>query len=225
MALSLWTLDDIKTKVRGLSGRSDTNDLSDAALVDYINRYYQLIFPSEVRPMELKGWFQFDTEDGEEEYDLVTQTDSVTGNIFEDEIVSIQYPATIDGYSINLYLNPDTFYLEWPTTTTFDEARPNDVLYYDEKLIFMATPDDAYTFKIAAWKRPEAFANSSPTAEYPIMESWGPVISYGTAIEIAEDTGDMETVEKLVPRYESLKNILMRKVHFQNVNTRSVPTF
>jgi len=225
MAIGLWSLDSIKTKVRNITGRYSTDALSDDNLVDYINKYYQLVFPLEVRPAELKGWFQFDVSDGTDEYDLSTQTDSETGNIFEDEVITIELPCTIDGYYLEYYQNPKDFYAMWPETTTYDEAQPTDVLYYDEALIFRPTPDDTYTFKIAAWKRPEAFANSSPTTEYPILEDWGPLIAYGAAKEIFEDDGDIESIAKIEPIYEMHRDRIMRRAHNQNINQRSIPSF
>lgn len=225
MAIGLWNLSTIKTKIRNITGRISTDQLSDDDLVNYINRYYQLVFPLEVRPAELKGWFQFDTVDGTDEYDLTSQTDSVTGNIFEDEVVSIEFPVTIDGYDIDYYLNPIEFYSIWPESSTYTDAQPSDVLYYDETLIFRPTPDDAYTFKIAAWKRPTAFANSSPTSEYPILEDWGPIIAYGTAKEIFEDDGDVESIMKIEENYQTQKDRIMRRVHYQNANSRAYPTF
>lgn len=225
MSLSLWSLGDIKTKARNLSGRLDTNDLTDASLVDYINRYYQLAFPLEVQPLELQTWFGFDISDGTATYDLSTQTDSTTSETFADGYLTVGKPFTAGGYNVNVYQNPSLFYEKWPETTTYGETRPDDVLYYDEKLLFKATPDTTYTIKFQTIKKPTAFPNSSPTTEYPVQEEWGPVIAYGAAIEIAEDIGDMETVQKLVPRHEELKIRLMRKVHDQNDYQRSIPKF
>jgi len=215
--LSLFQLSDIKTKVRNLTGHKSTNDLSDAKLLDYINRYYQLIFPLEVRPYELRTWFEFDTVDGTDEYDLTSAT-----YLFEDGYLTLEDPVTLDGDSLNLYLDAGEFYGKWPESTTYDEGVPTDVLFYAEKLIFRLIPDDAYTAKFASWKRPDALANDT---DYPMQEEWGPLICYGASREIAEDYGDAETLQKIEHLYRQHKTRLANKVHFQNINQRSIPKF
>ena len=222
VGLSLFTLGDIRTKVRNLTGHKSTNDLSADDLLDYINRYYQLVFPLEVRPYELRTWFGFDVADGTEEHDLTTQTDSTTSLIYEDAYLTLENPSTIDGYSLTIYLDPALFYDKWPETTTYDESRPTDVLFYEQKLLFRATPDDTYTVKIASWRKPSALSSDT---DYPMQEEWGPLIAYGAAREVAEDYGDIETLQKIEPLYQQHKVRLNNKIHFQNVDQRSVPKF
>jgi len=225
MSLSLWSLGDIKTKIRNITGYLDTEDLSDADIVKSINRYYQLSFPLEVQPLELQNWFEFDLIVGTDEYDLTTQTDSTTSNTFADGYLTIAYPFTVDGYNVNVCENPQRFYCKWPETTTYDQTRPTDVLYYNQKLLFRAPPDDSYSVKFSTTIKPNAFPNVDPDNEYPIQEEWGPIIAYGTAIEIAEDNSDIETVQKISLRHEEIKNRLMRKVNFQYDIQRSYPKF
>lgn len=217
MALSLFQLSDIRTKARNLSGHKSANDLSEDSLLDYINRYYQLVLPLELRPYELKTWFEFDTVASVEEYDLTSAT-----YLLEDGYLTLEAPTTIGGYPLTLYLDPDEFYAKWPTTTTYDENRPTDVLFYEEKLLFRATPDDTYAAKFASWKRPAAL---SADTDYPMQEEWGSLICFGAAREIAEDYGDFETLQKLEPLYRQHKVRLNNKIHFQNVNQRSIPKF
>ena len=61
MGLSLFTLGDIKEKVRNLTGRKSVNQLSDVDLLKYINRYYRFSLPMEIRPRTLQSWFEFNT--------------------------------------------------------------------------------------------------------------------------------------------------------------------
>ena len=225
MALGIWNLTQIKAKTRALSGRLDTNDLSDADLTAYINRYYQGVFCYEVQPLELETYFSFNTVDGTEEYNLRTQTDLTTSEIFQDGFINLMAPITCDGYEMELFISADLFYNKWPDVVTYSEARPIDVLFYNQKLLFRYIPDDAYVVKFGAFKIPAAFANSSPATEYPILEEWGPLISYGAAIEVVEDFGAFEIAERLMPMYERHKNKIIRRTHIQLSEQRSIPKF
>lgn len=222
MALSLWTLGDIKSKVRRLSGRRSETQLSDSDLADYINRYYQLQFPLEVKPSELYTWFSFDLTASTDEYNLTVQTDATTSEIFVDGYMTLDAPVTADGYSMTLYTDPVSFYDRWPETVTYDESRPENVLYYNRKLLFRSPPDDSYTVKFSSLKKPTALSSDS---DYPRMEEWGIVIAYGAAIEVLQDSGDMDRIQEIMPLFDILKASLSSKVGEQNYNSRSVPRF
>ena len=59
--MGFWQLSTIKAKVRSLTGRPSTSQISEADLLNYINNYYQLIFPKEAQPDELSGWWTGNT--------------------------------------------------------------------------------------------------------------------------------------------------------------------
>lgn len=228
-SISLYEFGDIKTKVRRLTGHLDEEDLTDSSLSDYINRYYQLIFPLDVRPYELRTWFQFDLVVDTDTYDLTSGTyvDSVTSDQFDEYFITLEKPCTIDGYPLNLYLNAEDFYYKWPDIVTYSSGRPEDVLFYPQQsgtsyvksLLFRYPPDDTYTVKFASLRKPQALSGSN----IPIVEEWGPLIAYGAAKEVAEDYGDIETLQKIEPMYQKHKGFLMSKVHYQNVNQRAMP--
>jgi len=222
MALGLWTLADIKTKVRALTGLKSTNQLSDADLLSYINRYYQLRFPVEVQPLELSTFFSFDTVASTEEYDLTTQVDATTALIFEDYYITLEAPWTIAGDPIDLYLDPALFYSKFPESTTYDETQPTAVLWYQEKLLFRPTPDDAYTVKFASYRRPGAFSSDG---DYPRREEWGYVIAYGTALEIVEDLSDDERVAGIYPLYMKRIAEIGRYQHLALTEQRPLPNW
>jgi len=221
MALGLFTLADIRQKVRNLTGHKTEDDLSNDDLDKYINRYYCITFPLEVRPNELMTWFEFDTVASQDEYDLDTIG-------FYEDFISLDHPAFVDSYDLNFFLDADDFYSKWPLSSTYDDGLPEDVLFYDRMLTFRNPPDDIYTVKIAAWQRPPIFYDLDPIVKAgltPIVEEWGHIISYGAAREIAEDYGDFTLLQQLEPFYQKHKSNLTNKVHFQNNNVRSVPKF
>ena len=231
MALSLYSYEDIVTKVRNLTGHKDSNDITDATLGTYVNRYYQLMLPLDIRPYELMTWFQFDTVSGTSEYDLTDATyrDVVTLELFNDGFLGLESPITVAGYPLTLYLNPTEFYGKWTETTTHASSRPTDVLWhvqsvganYKPSLTFRYLPDDTYRIKFGSWKRPVALTAGT----FPLQEEWGPLISYGASIEVAEDNGDMETLQKLEPLFQRHKSSMQSKTHFQNIEQRSIPRF
>jgi len=225
VGLSLFTLENIKPKVRRLTGHLSTQDLDDTSLTRYINQYYQLKFVVDARPKELRTWFQFDLTASTSSYSLDTTENTYSTTepkIFNDGFVGIEQPITADGYDILLFQDPGLFYDKWPEVTTYDEGRPEDVLYFDKTLLFRYPPDNSYTIKFATWRRPPAL---SADGDYPMMESWGNAICYGSALEIASDYGDQETIEKLDPFYSKHLADIGSLAHYQNVNTRSLPRF
>ena len=47
--MATWTLADIRDKVRRVTGRLTPGELSNEALDDYINRFYEYTFPAELK--------------------------------------------------------------------------------------------------------------------------------------------------------------------------------
>lgn len=70
--MSLSTLQQIKTKVRRLTGNPSTNQLSEADLEDYIDTFYEQDFPSHLKTWNLHDTFEFFTEANEDEYPFDT---------------------------------------------------------------------------------------------------------------------------------------------------------
>jgi hypothetical protein len=216
MSLGLWPLSAIQSKIRRLTGRPSANQLSDADLLNYINRYYLLKFPLEIRPMELETWFEATLTAGQDTYLL--------DDLSFDGYLSIGNPMTINSYPLECYYDPDEFYDDFPDLTTYDNGRPSAVLFYNASLTFRAPPDASNTaFKAAAQRRPTAFTGI--VTEYPEREEWADVICYGTAQDILTDNGEMTMMSYINPLYAEAKAILMRKPHEQLITQRAKPRF
>lgn len=93
-----WTLSDIRSKVRNITGRKSTTQLSNNDLDDYINNFYQFVLPNEIHLKALTGWY-------------------VTNTVVGDDTISIaeanrilKPPTTINGSAILLYHDPNTFF-------------------------------------------------------------------------------------------------------------------
>lgn len=216
MALNLWDLSQIRNKIRRLSGRNEDEQITDAELNTYINKYYQIVFPLESRPIELNVWFETTLTEGVDTYTLASLN-------FDDSFLTFDKPITLNGEQVLLYLNPSEFYGIYPETKVYENGRPEAVLLYNNELVFRRPPDATYiNFRASALSRPQALVNDSDT---PFREEWGALIAYGATIELLEDAGEIETVQIILPMYEKHKRDLTAKVHKQLSNQRTIPTF
>lgn len=214
--MGLWAFADIKRKIRRLTGRQTTSELSEPLLNDYVNKYYLHKFPLEVFPVELKGWFEITLIEGEAEYNL-------DGYDYNENYITINNPITINDNNILLYYDPETFNLHYPAAPDNQNALPSAVLFYNNKLLFNCPPSGEFlSFKAAATTRPDELVSD---ASVPLQEDWGYTIAYGVAKEILEDNGEIQALQSVTSMYEQAKVILMRKFHQQHINQRAYPKF
>jgi len=104
-----WTLLDIRTTLRALTGRSTTGELSDAAANVFINDYYRYQFP------QAACLDRFDTTwkktarvtDGGE------YNDDNDGNALVD-VIELKGPIYANGLEMNPVFDPDTFWGMYP---------------------------------------------------------------------------------------------------------------
>jgi hypothetical protein len=109
-----WTLADIRTKVRAITGRPSTDQITDAALDDYINNYYVFTMPFELKEQITNQFLTFKTTPGVNVY-------SFPGGYFTD-----QPGAYADGFPLIFYQDPDIFYQDWPQQYAVDNIATGD---------------------------------------------------------------------------------------------------
>lgn len=97
-----WSLSDIKTKVRNLTGTPSTDQLSDADLVTYINNYYVFSMPMELKEQVQLNFLDFKAFPGVDLY-------SFPGGFFTDQPL-----AYADGFPMTFYQDADRFYQDFP---------------------------------------------------------------------------------------------------------------
>lgn len=203
-----WTLEKIRAKVRKLTGRPDEEAISNTDLDNFINHYYQNVFPLEVLPPELFEWF--------------TQNTSATLDswVVDEKYLTFRDPFTIAGYPISFYLNAKDFYELFPETQTYTKAQPTDVLFFNQTLLFRPPPDAIYQFKAQTVLRPDAL---TLTTHKPPNQLWGPIVAYASAIDIKEENG--EDIENLTPLYDFYLARIVRQ-NLVNLSTqKSIPRF
>lgn len=96
--MAIWTLAEIRSKVRQVSGRFSPQELTNDQLDEYINKYYQYTFPAEVKLDRMYTYYEFLTVANQQSYTL------------PDGYVNFEPNATLDRLSVLWYQLPDSFY-------------------------------------------------------------------------------------------------------------------
>lgn len=205
-----WTLADIRTRIRRLTGKLSTYQLTDAELDKYINNFYRNSLPVKLRSPHFDGWWEYTTVAGTDEVSLA------------DTYLSIGAPFTIEGIEYALSQNPTIFYGAWPESETYDQDEPYDALLFNRTVILRPPPDDAYDVKAKAIVKPTALVSPS---DAPLDSSWGLLIAHGTAIDIKLDDGDMQAAAELSGAFQALLEDAILPVLMQFNESRSVPGF
>jgi len=96
--MSTWTLSDIRQKVRKVTGRLTPGELSNSDLDVYINNYYTLTFPAELK-LERKHTY----------YEFLTVPNTAWYNLPNSTYTNFEPPATVDFYSLLWFQDPNSF--------------------------------------------------------------------------------------------------------------------
>lgn len=109
--LSNWTLDNIVAKVRNITGTPSSDQLTDNAVIDYINKYYSFVMPFELKEQITLENLLFKTNPGQDTYSFP----GIGGAFLTDQPM-----AYADGYPLIFYQDPDVFYQDWPIQYAVD---------------------------------------------------------------------------------------------------------
>lgn len=104
--MALWTLAEIRQKVRQVSGRYSPQELSNKQVDEYINKYFQYTFPAELKLERFHTYYEFVTEANKRQYAL------------PDGFINFEPPATIDRRNLLWYQEPSTFFENNPQNIT-----------------------------------------------------------------------------------------------------------
>lgn len=99
---SSWTLQDILTEYRAIAGVPDIAMQSDADAVQLINWYYQYVLPKELKIFWGYTYYNFFTTQGVDKYVAPVNFQTLNPSV------------TADGFPIEWYSDPDTFWSDWP---------------------------------------------------------------------------------------------------------------
>lgn len=96
--MAIWTLADIRLKVRQVTGRLSSDEMTNEELDTRINQYYQLRFPAEVKLEQKLTYYKFLTSANQAFYDVPQET-----------YTNFEPPATVNNLSLLWYQNPAKF--------------------------------------------------------------------------------------------------------------------
>ncbi len=97
-----WTLQNIITEFRGITGRPDSGMMSDQSVVNYINYYYQFVLPKELKIFWGYTFYQFYTQANIDQYVAPANIQTFNPAIYA------------DGFPVLWYTDPDNFYSDYP---------------------------------------------------------------------------------------------------------------
>lgn len=93
-----WTLADIRQKVRRVTGRLSSSELTNDQIDTYINNFYQYTFPAELKLNYEETYYEFLTSANQPTYDVPVAWVEFSTN------------ATMDRQILDWYQEPDEFY-------------------------------------------------------------------------------------------------------------------
>lgn len=102
-------------------------------------------------------------------------------------------------------------------TVQYQAARPNSLLFYENKLTIRPIPDQAYKVEIEAYVRPTELLDS---ADQPDLSQYWQYISYGASKKVFEDRMDMESVQLIMPEFRKQESLVNRRTIMQLSNER-----
>lgn len=193
-----WTVAQIISKFRDLTGRKSTNQISDADILIEVNHYYQYVFPVESKIKEFKGWYTFNTVDGTGYQDL------------PDSILSITYPTYVDNDPAIFWTDIERFYEEYPHDYVTEDV-PTNILLFDRRLILRPIPDAIYEARL---RKTSSIPDALVTGDID-NSIYGPAIAYGSSILFLADKGEKDIAEEHSSVYQYHLGVVRRSNHMQ----------
>ncbi len=112
----LSTLATIRTKVRRLTARPSTNQITDDQIDEYVNTFYLYDMPETLRLFSLHSTFEFMTTQNVDQYDMKTMPIVINGITYmaADYYYNISPPAYIAGYQSFYSQDREQFFRTYP---------------------------------------------------------------------------------------------------------------
>lgn len=101
-SVPMWNLEAIIDEFRAISGVPDETMLSNQQCADLINYYYQLVLPKELKIFWGYTCYQFFCQANVDQYPAPANFQTLNPSVYA------------DGWPIEWYLDPDTFYQDYP---------------------------------------------------------------------------------------------------------------
>ena len=156
----------------------------------------------------------------------VPRIDPVTGNptaegdlIWPEENVSRGEINYITGvYDFTFPYAPATTEPIYAQTVLYQAARPQTILYFDNRFTLRPVPDQSYAIDLETYIRPTALIDAADTPE---LEQHWTYIAYGAARLILQDRLDMDTLALITPEFDRQEVLVLRRTLVQQSNERT----
>jgi hypothetical protein len=109
------TLTDIRSKVRKLTGRPSTNQITDADIDNYVNSYYVYDLPNSLKLAKLQDVYTFETTPNVDTYDFDLESYYVC-----------KPPVYCAGYGMEFYESNELFYRTYPKNNFIEQVATGD---------------------------------------------------------------------------------------------------
>jgi len=188
-----WKLSEIRTLLRTLISRPDTDQISDDNLDLKINEYYQNVFPLAVDVPELRGWHEQETGvDDSGKYSLSAS------------VLRLDEPMFINGEQIRFYQDEGEFFAKYPRTdsgTAYYITEPSLAIGSSSK---SAVLNSAFSYEIADYSYSKAAAETELSGDTVPQNKYGAwrleIDTDGTiaVVEASENSSGYDTPAKAV---------------------------
>lgn len=123
------------------------------------------------------------------------------------------------------------------TSQTYQPNRPQGILYFQSQaladakeatrnntkvFVLRPVPDDTYLIKMQGIQVPAPFVDDT---DVPFRPDLGPLIAYGTSLEIFADFNQMDQYDQALTQYNRYKDVSMQDTYEEYLYQRSVPAF
>lgn len=125
-------------------------------------------------------------------------------------------------YSVTFNVAPGSSANIYAKYQGYSGNRPQGVLFFNNEFTMRPVPDQAYQILMQGYIVPTQLIND---ADLPLQQEWGPVIVYGAALEIFQDSGDTENFDRYLPVFKRFENVALGRTIQQYTAQQSVPRF
>jgi len=146
--MATWTKLEIRKKIRQVTGRLSSNEISDTELDDRINKFYQYTFPAEIKLERNHTYYEFLTTPNQPYYDA------------PEGYINFEPPALIDMMLIEWHQDPAMFFRYYPLQITSETPWTGDGV----TAVFSTTIDEyIYPGTLVITDNTEVFSDTNQT--------------------------------------------------------------
>ncbi len=146
--------------------------------------------------------------------------DQGDGTLAGDGIGTINYVT--GAFSATFAVAPASTATIYAKYIGYSGNRPQGVMFFDNEFTLRPVPDQVYQIRMQGFVKPNPLVNPSDTCQ---QEEWGPLVAYGTSLEIFNDRGDIGSYNTYWPIFKRYENVALSRTIQQYTVEQSVPRF